>query len=393
MVHSLFFIGILLSILAAYAAAYSLKELPVYQELRSRSQRFIALDGLRGYLALGVYLHHAVMYWYLFQTGEFSRPPEDIIQNLGKVSVAIFFLITGFLFTNKLLTTKDKIDWIKLYKGRIERLLPLYVFVLIIIASVVLIRTNAQLQVTDVRLVKDVLKWLLFHGGTVNGYADTGMIIAGVDWSLKYEWLFYFSLPFVSLLIRSKSLLLYAIITSLCIYGTLNSTYLFTFDSKFFLLFLLGGVVAKTYNKNQCRHRGPDWLHNCIFSLTLIAVMNYSKALDLWHCLMIGLIFYYFIAGQTLAGLLRHPASCILGEVSYSIYLLHGLILYLLFFHQPQTELFLDYPAVYFLVVMPVISAAIVYVSHFSFCHIEQWKNIRILQIPNIKRFSFYKES
>jgi len=40
MVHSLFFIGILLSILAAYAAAYSLKELPVYQELRSRSQRF-----------------------------------------------------------------------------------------------------------------------------------------------------------------------------------------------------------------------------------------------------------------------------------------------------------------------------------------------------------------
>jgi len=188
MVHSLFFIGILLSILAAYAAAYSLKELPVYQELRSRSQRFIALDGLRGYLALGVYLHHAVMYWYLFQTGEFSRPPEDIIQNLGKVSVAIFFLITGFLFTNKLLTTKDKIDWIKLYKGRIERLLPLYVFVLIIIASVVLIRTNAQLQVTDVRLVKDVLKWLLFHGGTVNGYADTGMIIAGVDWSLKYEW-------------------------------------------------------------------------------------------------------------------------------------------------------------------------------------------------------------
>jgi peptidoglycan/LPS O-acetylase OafA/YrhL len=54
----------------------------------------------------------------------------------------------------------------------------------------------------------DLLKWFLFIGEEVNGYSDRRRIIAGVDWTLSYEWLFYISLVFVFSLIKHKVLLL-----------------------------------------------------------------------------------------------------------------------------------------------------------------------------------------
>src|SRR5207302_5329977 len=91
------------------------------------SGRFTSLDGLRGYLAFGVFIHHGSV-WYIFlHTSEWNVPPSYVYTNIGQASVALFFMITGFLFWSKLLRGHEEpINWYRLYLSRLLRLVPLY---------------------------------------------------------------------------------------------------------------------------------------------------------------------------------------------------------------------------------------------------------------------------
>ena len=66
-----------------------------------QSARFASIDGLRGYLAFFVFLHHACIWYFYLQTGEWGRPPSNLYSHLGRSSVVLFFMITGFLFFTK----------------------------------------------------------------------------------------------------------------------------------------------------------------------------------------------------------------------------------------------------------------------------------------------------
>jgi peptidoglycan/LPS O-acetylase OafA/YrhL len=66
-------------------------------------RRFSTLDGLRGYAAFLVYLNHSAA-WYVFaRTGVWAVPATRLFAHFGRSSVAIFFMITGFLFWSKLI--------------------------------------------------------------------------------------------------------------------------------------------------------------------------------------------------------------------------------------------------------------------------------------------------
>ena len=50
-----------------------------YRELlavEDRANRFHAIDGLRGFLALGVFFHHAVISYFYYATGRWELPPR-----------------------------------------------------------------------------------------------------------------------------------------------------------------------------------------------------------------------------------------------------------------------------------------------------------------------------
>jgi hypothetical protein len=82
--------------------------------------RYGALDGLRGVLAYGVMAHHSVTAFVYFNTGDWSWSHNPALNHLGQSTVAMFFMITGFLFTEK--CSAQTVNWRSLYISRGARL-------------------------------------------------------------------------------------------------------------------------------------------------------------------------------------------------------------------------------------------------------------------------------
>jgi len=86
---------------------------------------------------------------------------------------------------------------------------------------------------------------------------------------------------------------------------------------------------------------------------------------------LISLFFVLIVFGVDIFGLLKLRGSIILGEVSYSIYLLHGMVLYVLFsvfFNDVVTELSRSEYYMY----MPLVGIVVVLLSIFTFWFIEK---------------------
>ncbi|WP_428425704.1 acyltransferase family protein [Methylibium sp.] len=70
-------------------------------------------------------MHHSCLWYFHLRTGEWAPPASRLYTHLGQGSVALFFMITGFLFFSKLLDGRTRrIDWSKLFIARFLRLTP-----------------------------------------------------------------------------------------------------------------------------------------------------------------------------------------------------------------------------------------------------------------------------
>lgn len=92
------------------------------------SGRYGSIDGLRGLLAFGVMFHHSVTAYVYFTTGVWAWSKNPVLNHLGQTTVALFFMITGFLFTSQ--CASRKFNCKKIYLSRMMRLAPLYFLVI-----------------------------------------------------------------------------------------------------------------------------------------------------------------------------------------------------------------------------------------------------------------------
>ncbi|MBV8468036.1 MAG: acyltransferase, partial [Burkholderiales bacterium] len=165
------------------------------------ASRYQTIDGLRGYLAFGVFLHHAAIWQMYRQGGQWmlAAPASHGYLNFGRASVALFFMITAFLFCRRVLEARSQpIDWLHLYVSRLMRLAPVYGLAMLLLFIVVGVETRWTLAVPAAELGQQVLDWLLFGFAgmpDINGLHGTALVLASVVWSLAYEWLFYLALP------------------------------------------------------------------------------------------------------------------------------------------------------------------------------------------------------
>ena len=115
--------------------AMGLAGLPLLRFLdgaEDHGNRYSSIDGLRGFLALGVFVFHLVVTHRFIETGTWEVPDSRFYVLLGPIGVSVFFMITGFLFWGKLLRTKGRPRWNALYIGRLFRIGPLYLVVVVI---------------------------------------------------------------------------------------------------------------------------------------------------------------------------------------------------------------------------------------------------------------------
>jgi peptidoglycan/LPS O-acetylase OafA/YrhL len=367
----------LISFLVCIVAGSFLAKMKAFAFLTKRASRFETVDGLRGFLAISVLFHHFVITYYWKTSGRWTRPPEDYYENYGKVGVAIFFMITGFLFISKILHSKEKIDWLKIYESRMFRIFPLYLFALASISAIVFHNSSYQLRSDFLEIISQHVKWMMFQGGSINNYTETKLIIAGVDWTLKYEWLFYISLPFVSIALwkgnKYTSFFLAAIILFFNLYPTTFVVYPNAyFSTKYFILFAIGGFVSHLAKNHKIDESIIKSKFVSIVVLILIfGCVFYPNTLDIIHIIIMSLFFFLVVLGNDLFGLFQLKSTKLLGEISYSIYLLHGLVLYILFTQLSVVDISKITPQKY-LMFMPVVSILVVLVSSVTFIFIEK---------------------
>jgi len=360
----------LVSLGVAYYAAKHIGKVGDFRKLSERQGRDVALDGLRGYLALSVFFHHLVVTWTWKNSGVWASSTDVYFLNYGKVGVFIFFMITGYLFVGKLIRYQQGIDWFRLFESRIFRILPLYLLALLLITLIVAWATHFQVNVSSAELLREYGKWFVFHGSTINGFEGTKTIIAEVDWTLKYEWLFYLSLPLIATVLKIRyggTLMLL-----LCVALFLMPVQVKQFTSVYFILFSIGGLAAMAIRHRPRVARLAKSPFVTLVALTsLLAAIFYPHTMDGIHILLITVFFGAVVMGNDMFGLLSRQASIVLGEISYSIYLLHGVILYLLF-TVAMPDSVGQRSLGQFLTLTPFLSVLVVAVSALTFSYVEK---------------------
>ncbi|HUO54859.1 MAG TPA: acyltransferase [Rhodoblastus sp.] len=335
-------VGAVLAMLVAIAAGAVLARLGF--PLPSREKRIGQIDGLRGFLALSVMVHHFVVWLQMNRvTGEWAQPKANFVQQLGGSGVALFFMTTGLLFYPRILAGFRGNSWVALYISRIFRLIPMSVAAFFFVTLVVMLQTGRGL---DAAFPGAALRWITAAGmPPLLGYEDPGRINAYVLWSLTYEWLFYLAvLPACALLMewlrtRWPSWTLPFIVI---LVGALMRRVQHDFGFWQYLPLFGTGMLAY---EAQRRPALVAWLRSrtatlASLSALLAALVVFRSPLDLaWP--LLALFFFSVAAGNDFGGLFASRAALVLGECSYGIYLTHGIVLFLLFTHGARlTDLF-----------------------------------------------------
>ena len=337
------------------------------------SARYISLDGLRGFLALAVVMHHTSITYGYIQTGIWQLPPSSFYSLLGQVGVAVFFMITAFLFWGRLLDEGSRINWSALYCNRFFRIVPLYLVAIAFMFAVVAHRTGFQLNVPVTQLARELFQWMLPSiikiPPSINGYASPGLVLAGVTWTIYYEWLFYLSLPLLAVAATSRSPAAFLlIIASLLIY----SQNIFESTDRYFIALFACGMFAASMVRRCPNILGDSSIKSTACVLLLCAIfLRYDSAFAWCPVLFLGAFFLLISCGSTLFGLLKSRSAQRLGHISYSIYLLQGPVLVILFSQKTLGKYALQSPEHYWFVAL-LVALMLVCLSTITYRFIEK---------------------
>ena len=297
------------------------------------SSRTSTIDGLRGYLAVGVFIHHGIIYYQYLTEGVWDNPPSSLYTQLGAMNVSLFFMITGYLFWGKIISSQGRPGWLKLFIGRAFRIGPVYFLMTGLMLLIIAIATQFTLQEPLSKVLTELAPLLLFGifepGHVINGYHGPRGITAAVTWTLRYEWVFYLLiLPFSALFARNrKHHLIYAATTLLICFaypvfkdGSGNHLLL----AAFYI-----GMVCASLQDHQWAIKLSDRTLSVMTIIALWLVFFLPLPLDrTLQTALLGLVFLSVVNGCSLFGMLTTQSAQRLGEISYGIYLLQGIVLF-----------------------------------------------------------------
>lgn len=324
------------------------------------STRVSSIDGVRGFLALVVFFHHAVISYQFQQTGAWERPTQShYYASAGELAVALFFLITAYLFWGRLLRSRGRQDWLRLYVGRIFRIGPLYLILVAAMFCMVAVKTGFVPQVPISDLMGQVGRWLclgFFNPEPLNGSLFSQFSIAGVTWTLHYEWLFYASLLPLSIFATRVSVSiafsLFGCILALVWYALGWPANHLPQEPLLAALFFLGMLVASIEQKGWLLPKARTALGTVLFVVALATPMAaFGTAYHIGSVLFAGLAFYLIVSGCSFLGLFHTVAAQRLGHISFGVYLLQGPVLTCTFAIAPIRHFALSSPVAYWLVV------------------------------------------
>jgi peptidoglycan/LPS O-acetylase OafA/YrhL len=323
------------------------------------------INGLRGLAAIFVFINHApfALTNLGINNSTFSSWGQ-IYPNLGSFGVQIFFCITGFLFFDKIIKS-PKIDWNDFFVSRIKRVAPLYYFSMLIVFVVAVLFSTQPILTKDTLVTAAGLASFNFIDNPMKIGNISLIPLSSVTWTLVHEWRFYAVIPLIAISYRSKyrvGVLLAAITIAAIDLGT-SAVVCWTY-------FLSGIASAVIY-----RLEGISKLFKFLAVITAaIAFIITSGILAPGYGYVRFTLTSAFFLCITISNpkILHYQFLNRLSDISYSIYLLHLPILFILF---KASSLLLDLSTInkytfwsINLLAIPVIVA----ISTITFVNIEQ---------------------
>jgi peptidoglycan/LPS O-acetylase OafA/YrhL len=302
------------------------RELP---EAPPQAERVEALDILRGLMALCVAVYHLGVWTRAFEGGT-----RDAVIVLGIFGVEAFFLISGFCFFHLYAARSfDGAELRSFHLKRFFRIAPLY-YLAMLLGAVFAFDQAVGPRVTPLRMLEN----LTMTFGLV--HPNHAMVLGG--WSIGLEYVFYLAFPALAFIARSR-LALYALAGALVLwalpynFGVVSEAaeprkfHAYVQLPNHAFLFAFGALIA------DLRARLPARIP-ALVSLALLTILGWGAALAQPEIIdhlevMVGMARMKYAALCTAVVLLfaftKLPSSRILtpfrwlGELSYSVYLMH----------------------------------------------------------------------
>ncbi len=295
------------------------------------------IDGLRGYLALFVFCGHALIWINVIRgDGEWRGIAVYAFSGFGGSAVPLFFMITGMLFYPRVIKGFRGTNWAATYISRGFRIVPLVTCSVGLVSAVIWLRHGIPDGYHLADYVSAAGHWVLSLGEPpIFGYNESGRVNAYVFWSLSYEWIFYLMILHALALLMSfkpEDVPSWTVPTALLLVSL--ALRLLTADSvvHFLPLFAVGMLSFKIQAQPSLR-RGlsSGYFSYVAIGCLLVSAASNAEGASVFHLVLNSVFFVAVACGNSLWGLLKSRGALVLGERSCGIYVLHGLLLSLLF--------------------------------------------------------------
>lgn len=300
-----------------------------------------ALDGVRGLAILLVFIHNA---------GGPEGPRGgrlldlfDVASNIGWVGVQLFFVLSGFLITGILLDSRGGTGvWRAFYMRRVLRIFPLY-YAALFAEFVIFPLVTGQSTSAAPHAFWYVL-YLQNWSPAVVTRSEAGHLVH--FWSLAVEEQFYIFWPLAVLLLRRRSVeifaaalvvLAFAVRASVLTVGASDEwAYQATFARMDALAFgALGAMLVR--NESLFARWSPrlgkiTWALTAVMAVIVVASRGFPRQQPVAQTVGYSALALFFIAfillgvaskGTLLARTLESRALRTLGKYSYAIYVFH----------------------------------------------------------------------
>jgi peptidoglycan/LPS O-acetylase OafA/YrhL len=356
----------------------------------NKGGHILNIQVLRGIAALMVCCFH---FRYLLE----SEIGDFIFRN-GWIGVQLFFVISGFIMvytTNKVKGNGFKYP-INFIVKRIIRIVPLYFIATIL--YMVLIKPDAEFIYGN---ASKIIKGLLFQPQLTSTEGPAfGYPLLHVGWSLNYEMLFYF-IFFIGLLLKDKIRYGFIIITisalGIMMPALLNGQFIVDYNAyvdyvfpylnflfnPILTLFITGVLIGLTYHKFSISKNSLIFfqiLSISSFILYELQIINieFNSLTDSLFCGLMVLCLVIKPKNSTVTHK-KENFWVLLGNSSYSIYLLHPIIIIVVkyIFH------YLDIQSNILIFIVGLISVVLLSIISYRMIELNMTKKLKTLLLPN----------
>jgi peptidoglycan/LPS O-acetylase OafA/YrhL len=335
---------------------------------KPNSSRIEFLDSARGLAAWSVLIFHAVLVFHyeIIKLNPYVLTFLKIVFN-GSEAVSFFFVLSGFVLASSLKDLKGDFSFPNYVVRRVLRIYPLYI-VAVLVAFFI-----AHDKVKVFALVQELLLTSSVH------------TLIPPGWTMGIEVILSLLMPVLILTLRQRPIFYVLLVIMLFSYN---------FLSPFIMHFMLGILLNDFYRSG----RRAAWLDQgkyllliipiCILFYSLRQLMMVMPGVEYFINLfqdVIGMqrdkIYFYFsgfasavfiliiLQSAKLQAILNHRVLTFLGKISFSLYLLHWIVIKAFHF-ETMKESFTSVP-LFLLTIIVSVSVVTIFISYFTYRFIE----------------------